>query len=91
MSTYFISGHCDLSEEFQTHYKEAIDNELEDLTSLYVIGNARGEDSFTQKYLSSRVNKDSVTLYHLYSKPLNNYGGYPTVGGYTSYNKEIKV
>lgn len=89
MTTYFISGHQDLSkEEFDEHYKKRILDAVKSNAS-FVIGDARGGDSLAQKWLSylCRSNPDlhqRVTVYHMYQRPRNNLGNFPTKGGFES-------
>ena len=86
--TAFISGHLDLSqEEFNQYYKSKIDKAIQQNHS-FVIGDAKGADSMTQKYLINLVPKNQVKVYHMYNKPLNNKGKYVTVGGFKSHNKK---
>ena len=85
---YFISGHLDITEEdFSVHYKEKIDQALKDNKDVkFVIGDAKGADSFAQKYLIGK--RCDVTIYHMYDSPLNNLGGYFTVGGFQSHEEK---
>lgn len=85
---YFISGHLDLTEnEFTKYYISKIDTAIEN-DGNFIIGDARGADSFAQKYLSSKgphlANK--VTIYHMFDKPRNNFGKFPTIGGFVDDN-----
>lgn len=51
MTTYFISGHLDLTDaEFQEHYVPRIDAALAE-ESAFVVGDARGCDRMAQLYL----------------------------------------
>lgn len=79
---YFISGHLDLTQdEFDLHYKTIIDKALEG-ESTFLIGDASGADSLAQKYLYGKSRH--IKVYHMFDSPRNNYGEYPTMGGYTS-------
>lgn len=86
--TYFVSGHLDLTEtEFNEHYIPKIQKALCDECN-FVMGDARGADSFTQKYLSNHAREsgypfhDQITVYHMFDKPRNNYGKFKTIGGF---------
>ena len=60
----FISGHIDLTQEqFETHYVHHIDKAIENGCA-FVVGNALGCDALALRYLSKRINKDLVTVYH---------------------------
>ena len=83
MSTYFVSGHLNLTHaEFLEHYKPKLDEALRDLSSKFVVGDARGADTLAQKYLFS--SGAEVTVFHMFKKPRNNVGNHRTRGGYTS-------
>ena len=82
---YFISGHLDLTEkEFNEHYVSKIQNAI--LTnSLFIVGDAKGADSFAQKYLMGNIlDKTKVMVYHMFDEPRNNYGNFKTIGGFKS-------
>ena len=82
ISTYFISGHLDLTKkEFDEHYKEPIDAAIFNDCS-FVVGDARGTDLLAQNYLMYKTKK--VTVYHMFDGPRNNSFGYETCGGFTS-------
>ena len=79
---YFISGHLDISQhEFTTHYRPQL-NEAVVNNGHFVVGDARGVDSYAQKYLMDKG--CDVTVYHMFDKPRNNFGGYKTKGGFES-------
>jgi hypothetical protein len=83
MLTIFISGHLDLTaKEFNTHYRHPIDDFLLMPFVRFVVGDARGADRLAQEYLASR--DASVTVYHMFSSPRNNVGGFKTVGSFSS-------
>src|SRR5271156_2324476 len=67
----FISGHVDLSQaEFQSYYSSAIDQALND-GDHFVIGSARGADSYALKYLIAKnIDPQKITVY-LYEKNPN--------------------
>lgn len=82
MDTYFISGHLDIEPlEFLDHYAVAIDEAIKQNAS-FVVGDAPGADLGAQEYLSPRVSANRVTVYHLFDTPRNNYGHFPTRGGF---------
>jgi len=79
--TNFVSGHLDLTpEEFEAHYRPAIDEALARGES-FVVGDARGTDSMTQHYLRGKT--DAVVVYHMFTSPRNN-AGFDTRGGFES-------
>lgn len=81
MTTYFVSGHLDLTQqEFDTYYREQLVRAI-DAGGAFVVGDARGADTMTQEYFKG--NKD-VTVYHMFEKPRNNVHDYKTVGGFKS-------
>ena len=78
---YFISGHLSLTEEeFKLHYQSKIDIALDEACS-FVIGDARGADALSQKYLKGKT--ENVMVYHMFESPRNN-AGFKTMGGFTS-------
>ena len=85
--TYFISGHLDIRQnEWSEHYRQRIDKIIEnDPLCCFVIGDARGTDKLSSKYLWNRGIKN-VTIYHMFDKPINN-PGFPTKGGFKSDNE----
>ena len=77
----FISGHLDLTlDEFDLHYKPAIDTGLQRGHS-FVVGDARGADLMSQSYLFNKT--DKVTVYHMHTSPRHNVG-FETRGGFVS-------
>jgi hypothetical protein len=83
MKTAFISGHLDLTEEeFNEHYKPAIDFAIFFGTN-FVVGDANGADKMAQEYIKSIGNNvwELVTVFHMFEKPRNNCG-FKTRGGY---------
>ncbi|MEO1527874.1 MAG: hypothetical protein AAFX06_20780 [Planctomycetota bacterium] len=75
----FVSGHLTLSpEEFDEHYRPAIDDALA-RGDAFVVGDARGADAMTQGYLMGKT--DAVTVYHMFTSPRNN-AGFRTVCGF---------
>jgi hypothetical protein len=87
MTTYFISGHCDISEdEYLKYYQASIDKALEDPNSKFVVGDANGVDALTQKYLTGKTK--NVTVYHLKDTPKNNYGNFNTIGNFQKHSEK---
>lgn len=85
MTTYFISGHLDLSaEEFGAHYAPAIDAALAKQGACFVVGDARGADARGQAYLAERASAAQVTVFHMLTAPRHNQGGFSTRGGFGS-------
>ena len=79
--TSYVSGHLDLTpEEFDSHYRPAIDEALTRGDS-FVVGDARGADSMTQNYLLGKTT--AVVVYHMFTSPRHN-AGFETVGGFES-------
>lgn len=85
MTTYFVSGHLDLTEEeFRDHYAPRLSAALaDDPDAAFVVGDARGCDRMAQRYLCD-VHADRVRVFHRLGAPRNNEGGSPTVGGFPS-------
>lgn len=85
MTTYFISGHLDLTmDEFREHYAPRIATLLaDDADTAFVVGDARGCDLMTQLYLRD-ARALRVQVFHMLEAPRNNIGGFPTVGGFTN-------
>lgn len=82
MSRYFVSGHLNLTQqEFDDHYEPQLSKALENSECSFVVGDANGCDSMTQRWLQTRG--AFVTVYHMLTAPRNNVG-FPTVGGFTS-------
>lgn len=54
-----------------------------DSDSAFVVGDARGCDLMAQLYLrDARVLR--VQVFHMFERPRNNVGGFPTVGGFAT-------
>ena len=85
MTTYFVSGHLDLTmDEFREHYAPRITTALaEDPDTAFVVGDARGCDLMAQLCLRD-ARALRVQVFHMLEAPRNNVGGFPTVGGYAS-------
>ncbi len=89
MSTFFISGHRDITiKEFQRQYAKDIMNAvLRDPKSKFVVGDYFGVDEMAQAYLHSLKQKYTeleVIVYHMFEEPRNNEYGFPTKGGYVN-------
>jgi len=79
---YFISGHLDLTEEeFQTHYAHKILLAIKNGDS-FVVGDARGADTFAQEFLDMHDAFQNVVVFHMFDNPRNNAGGFSTAGGF---------
>lgn len=77
----FISGHLDLTQaEFEEYYRYKIDNALSKNQG-FVVGDAKGADTFAQQYLFGKTK--AVVVYHMFESPRNN-AGFPTRGGFQS-------
>jgi len=81
MTTYFISGHLDLTmDEFREHYVPRLAAAIAE-DAAFVVGDARGCDLMTQIYLrDARVVR--VQVFHMFESPRNNVGGFSTMGGF---------
>jgi len=82
--TFFISGHRDITEEeFIKYYEpllwEVINN---DDNSSFVVGDCRGVDYLSQKFLKS-IGVKNVKVYHMFESPRHNVG-FDLVGGFNS-------
>lgn len=83
MTTYFISGHLDLTmEEFREHYTSRLTAAIAE-DGAFVVGDARGCDLMAQLYLRD-ARAVRVQVFHMFTDPRNNVGGFPTVGGFPS-------
>ena len=85
MTTCFVSGHLDLTvDEFRAHYAPRIATVLtDDADTAFVVGDARGCDLMAQLCLRD-ARTLRVQVFHMFDKPRNNVGGFPTVGGFSS-------
>ena len=88
-STYFISGHRDISEqEFMDNYAKTIDAVLSaNPDASFVVGDYHGVDIMAQDYLLGykHVDPSKVTVYHMFDKPrYANLNVTNLKGGYTS-------
>lgn len=80
ISVYFISGHLDLTpEEFQEHYVPQLEEAVQ-AGGRFVVGDANGADTMAQDYLRRRT--ADVTVFHMFERPRNNVGYFPTMGSY---------
>lgn len=81
MTTYFISGHLDLTRaEFAEHYEPAI-KKAWGAGGDFVVGDARGADLLAQGCLKDLC--ADVVVYHMFTKP-RHCKGHPTKGGFKS-------
>lgn len=85
MTTYFVSGHLDLTmEEFRDHYAPRIAAAIAaDSDAAFVVGDARGCDLMAQICLRD-ARALRVQVFHMFERPRNNVGGFPTVGGFAT-------
>jgi len=79
----FISGHGDISQkEWDLYYKPIIDKAIKN-NERFIIGDYKGVDTKAQKYLfESQIEKNKVTIYHMFENPRINVGNFPTKGGF---------
>lgn len=81
MTTYFISGHRNITtEEWEKHYIQQIVEATEKPNSRFVIGDYYGVDTLAQQFLFDKGITD-VVVYHMFEQPRNNVG-FPTCGGF---------
>jgi hypothetical protein len=85
--TYFVSGHGDLTdEEFKAYYKPKLDAALQE-GARFVVGDFRGCDDMTQKYLWDELeyeeDTDRVMVFHMMYNPRHN-AGFRTFGNFQS-------
>lgn len=85
MTTYFVSGHLDLTmDEFRDHYVPRITAALtNDPDAAFVVGDARGCDLMAQLHLRE-ARALRVQVFHMFTQPRNNVGGFPGVGGFVT-------
>lgn len=71
MTTFYISGHLDLTqEEFDEHYVPLINSALENFPASFVVGDAKGADQMAQKYLAlTSVDVPEVRVFHMFENP----------------------
>ena len=88
MTTYFVSGHLDLSlQEFEKHYVPKLTESVEQKDA-FVVGDARGCDHMTQQFLRSKLfstlqGLKRVRVYHMLERPRFN-DGFSNMGGFKS-------
>jgi hypothetical protein len=94
MTVYFVSGHCNLTEdEFNTYYKNKLDQAIcESNENKFVIGNSEGADTMALEYLLERIYPHLITIYYKKSKNSKSIEYYLGLGvnlyeGFTSYSK----
>ncbi len=82
MTTYFISGHLDLTEdELAEHYTPRLLQGVAEGAS-FVVGDAGGCDAMAQQVLCT-AGCGRVRVFHMFEAPRNN-AGFPTTGGFRS-------
>lgn len=85
---YHVSGHLDVTaEEFAEHYIPRLEAALAE-GATFVVGDARGADLLAQQWLKDHG--ATCTVYHPWTDPRHNVG-WPTVGGFPSYNQRDKA
>ena len=82
----FISGHLDLTpDEFAQYYIPRLQQAVDSGCS-FVVGDAKGADSFAQGWLCFHC-PGRTTVYHMFDSPRSNVGESTTVGGFHSDNE----
>lgn len=79
--TAMISGHLNLTEEeFKEHYEPLLWRAVRS-GHAFVVGDAPGADAMAQEFLSQRLRRISVTVYHCarFPSPRNNIGDFPVI------------
>jgi hypothetical protein len=77
ITTYFISGHRDITqEEFEKNYGSIIKNIVDNNspgTIRFIMGDYYGVDIMAQNYLIDTLNfpPDRICVYHMFNKPRN--------------------
>ena len=89
MTTYFISGHRDITnKEFKRFYEKDITNAvLAEPDAHFVVGDYYGVDEMAQEKLASLQKKFpdiKITVYHMFTDARNNPCNLPTKGGFVS-------
>lgn len=64
------------------YFKQKIDEALKDDNSTFIIGDAKGCDLMTQKYLNNKTK--NIIIYHMFNKPRNNPFNFQTVGSFSN-------
>lgn len=81
MTTYFISGHRNITnEEWEKYYVPRIIQAIEEPDARFVIGDYHGVDMIAQQFLFDK-GITNVIVYHMFDNPRNN-AGFPTCGGF---------
>lgn len=83
MTTYFVSGHLNLTEaEFAEHYVPRLNAAIAEDAS-FLVADARGCDALTQLWLAAL--NVPLTIFHMLERPRNAFGvNIVLVGGFTS-------
>ena len=77
ITTYFISGHRDITqEEFEKNYGSIIKNIVDNNSPAsirFIMGDYYGVDIIAQNYLIDTLNfpPDRICVYHMFNKPRN--------------------
>lgn len=94
ITTYFISGHRDITQdEFEKNYGSIIKNIVDNNspgTIRFIMGDYYGVDIMAQNYLIDTLNfpPDRICVYHMFNKPRNIHPKIENrVGGF-SYDEE---
>lgn len=88
MTVYFISGHRKISSgEFIEYYAYDLIKAVKEYPFCkFVVGDYYGIDKMAQtlfKDLRDKVGAEiNLTVYHMFEKPRNNVGDWPTIGGF---------
>jgi hypothetical protein len=82
VTTYFVSGHLDLTEdEFREHYVPRLRDAVA-AGAAFVVGDARGCDAMVQAYLHAAG--ASVTVFHMFETPRHCPAGVARSGGFAN-------
>jgi hypothetical protein len=84
MTTYFVSGHLDLTEaEFAAHYVPRLNAAIAEGDAAFLVADARGCDALTQLWLAAL--NVTVTVFHMFERPRHAFGVHVVlVGGFTT-------
>lgn len=97
MSTYFISGHTNLTQdEFDTHYKQKILELLKDDNNKFVVGESIGVDRMAQDLIADYIKNvkhdifmSQLTIFHVGRFPRYKSDGYiKSIGGFKSHSEK---
>lgn len=87
---YFISGHRNITDGQFIYYRKRMVEILIEIHKnpnnlpRFVVGDYHGVDTMMQELLYSlkRTNPIDLIVYHMFEKPRNNIGNWPTIGGF---------